>query len=120
MDTSAAIGMLGALAQPTRLEAFRRLVAALPGDLAAGAVAEACGVPHNTMSTHLGVLSRAGLATPAREGRSIRYRADIAGVRSLIGYLTRDCCAGRPEVCGDALARDINNAAPEGGGNPHA
>ena len=119
MDTREAIGVLAALAQPTRLEAFRRLVEALPGDLAAGAVAEACGVPHNTMSTHLAVLSRAGLASPTRDGRSIRYRANVAVFRSLIGYLTRDCCAGRPEVC-EALAHAPLGAASSEGENPHA
>ena len=31
------------------------------------------------------------------------YGADIEGTRRLIGFLTEDCCQGRPELCGDLL-----------------
>ena len=30
-----------------------------------------------------------------RDGRSLFYRADLDGFRSLVGFLTRDCCCGR-------------------------
>ena len=61
MDENVAMDGLGSLAQPTRLAIFRRLLAAYPGTLAAGEFARACDAPHNTMSTHLGILTRAGL-----------------------------------------------------------
>ena len=57
------------LAQPTRLKAFRKLVAAHPDGLPAGDIAKACKVPHNTMSTHLAALMRGGLIAVTREGR---------------------------------------------------
>jgi len=95
-----------ALAQPTRLKAFRKLVAAHPQGLPAGEIADVCEVPHNTMSTHLTVLTRAGLVTVERDGRVMNYRADVAGLRGLIRFLATDCCHGRPEMCGD-LARLI-------------
>jgi arsenate reductase len=101
MDESSAIDGLGSLAQPTRLAAFRRLLAAHPGSLAAGELAKACGAPHNTMSTHLGLLTRAGLVRVERDGRTMNYRADVDTFRRLIAFLTRDCCNGRPELCGD-------------------
>ena len=44
MDEIAAIDRLGSLAQPTRLAALRRLLAAHPGSLAAGELARACEV----------------------------------------------------------------------------
>ena len=37
------------------------------------------------------------------------YRADLDGFRAVIGFLTRDCCRGRPEICApvfDLLAND--------------
>jgi DNA-binding transcriptional ArsR family regulator len=95
-----------ALAQPTRLEAFRRLIAAHPQGLPAGEIARACDVPHNTMSTHLAVLLRAGLIAVAREGRSMNYRADLDGFRALIDFMMRDCCGGRPDVCAP-LVREL-------------
>lgn len=106
MDDKKAQDAFAALAQPTRLKAFRRLVAAHPDGLPAGEIAGVCEVPHNTMSTHLTVLNRAGLVTVERDGRVMNYRADVAGLRGLIRFLATDCCNGRPEMCGD-LARLI-------------
>jgi ArsR family transcriptional regulator len=104
MDETQAIACLTALAQPTRMAAFRHLVAAHPDGCAAGEVARLCGVPHNTMSTHLAVLSRAGLIGTTRRGRSTACRADLQMLRGVILFLTRDCCQGRPEVCAPLLA----------------
>jgi DNA-binding transcriptional ArsR family regulator len=50
---------------------FRLLVSHEPHGLAAGEIARRAAVPHNTMSAHLAVLSRAGLVRPERRGRSI-------------------------------------------------
>src|SRR4029453_1371923 len=99
MDASTAIGALTALAQATRLSAFRLLVRIYPDAMPAGDVARRCGVPHNTMSTHLAVLTGAGLLSVPRESRSMLYRADVDGFRALVSFLTRDCCHGRPEIC---------------------
>ena len=104
LDEDQAIDGLGSLAQPTRLSAFRQLLAAHPESLAAGEIARLCEVPHNTMSTHLGILSRAGLIAVERQGRVMNYRADVRAFRGLLRFLTRDCCNGRPDLCGD-LAR---------------
>jgi len=93
------IARLSALAQPSRLAAYRYLVRAGVEGAPAGAVAEAAGTPANTMSTHLAVLQRAGLVVAEREGRVIRYRAAFEAVRDLVAYLIEDCCDGRPEVC---------------------
>ena len=99
MDDSSAIDALSALAQPTRLAVFRHLAAAYPGDLAAGDIARKCAVPHNTMSSHLAILTRAGLTTAGRAGRAVRYRAALDGLSELVGFLAHDCCDGRPELC---------------------
>ncbi|MCW5737105.1 MAG: metalloregulator ArsR/SmtB family transcription factor [Enhydrobacter sp.] len=101
MDEASALGALASLAQPTRLATVRRLLAAFPGSLAAGELARACNAPHNTMSTHLGVLAQAGLVQAERSGRSVNYRADVEAFRALVLFLTGDCCGGRPELCGD-------------------
>jgi DNA-binding transcriptional ArsR family regulator len=99
MDARKAQCAFTALAQPTRLKAFRKLVAAHPQGLAAGDIAKACRVPHNTMSTHLAALMRGGLIAVTREGRSMNYRANLDGFRGLVDFMLRDCCGGRPEIC---------------------
>jgi len=95
-----AIEGFGSLAQPTRLQALRLLLAAHPESVAAGEIARRCDVPHNTMSNHLAILTRAGLAAAEKDGRTVNYRADVTGFRGLIDFLARDCCNGRPELCG--------------------
>jgi ArsR family transcriptional regulator len=94
-----ALAALAALGQPTRLEIFRLLVRREPKGLPAGAIAEAVGCPHNTLSTHIAILARSGLVQGNREGRTITYRADAVGIRALIAFLVTDCCDGRPELC---------------------
>ena len=99
MEAEDTILALAALAQPTRLEAFRLLVGHEPKGLAAGDIAKALAVPQNTMSSHLAVLSRAGLISAERFSRSIVYRAELSHLRSVMLFMLRDCCEGRPEIC---------------------
>ena len=99
MDKQACLDALAALAHGGRLDVFRLLVRAGPQGMAAGEIADALGARQNTMSANLAILARAGLITGTREGRSIRYRADIDGMRGLLAFLMEDCCGGRPDVC---------------------
>jgi len=103
IQQSSAVDGFGSLAQPTRLAAVRHLLAVYPSALPAGEIARLCDVPHNTMSTHLGVLTRAGLISVERDGRAMNYRADVKGFRGLMRFLAHECCQGRPELCGDAF-----------------
>jgi arsenate reductase len=114
IDETSAIDGLGSLAQPTRMAVFRKLLAAHPGTVPAGELARMCDVPHNTMSTHLGVLSRAGLVEVERDGRAMNYRADIKTFRGLVRFLTSDCCNGRPELCGVVPRLVANNDDEQG------
>lgn len=104
MDSTRAVMALGALAQESRLQVFRLLIKRGPGGVAAGEIARALAVPHNTMSAQLAILSRAGLVTSRRDGRSIIYAVDSDGTRQLLAFLVEDCCRGRPEVCEPLIA----------------
>ena len=99
MDETDAILTFAALAQDTRLQAFRMLVRCEPNGLAAGEIARRLAVPQNTMSSHLGMLSRAGLVTAERHSRSIIYRANLERARDVVTFLLRDCCGGHPDTC---------------------
>jgi DNA-binding transcriptional ArsR family regulator len=104
MESESAILALAALAQPTRLEVFRLLVRCEPEGRPAGEIALALAVPANTLSSHLAVLARAGLVTSERRSRSIIYRADLEGLRTLVLFLLKDCCGGRADICAPLLA----------------
>ena len=98
---------LGALAQINRLNVFRLLVVAgqdgmYPGDMAAN-----LGVSANSLSFHLKELLHCELVSQEREGRNLRYRANMTQMQGLLVFLTDECCQGQPCVelptidCGD-------------------
>lgn len=104
MDKDSSIAVLAALAQGTRLDAFRLLVRHEPDGLAAGEIARALDVPQNTMSVHLATLARAGLIRAERRSRVINYRADLDQLKALTLFLVKDCCGGRAELCAPLIA----------------
>jgi len=115
MDDGSTIMALSALAQPTRLAVFRLLISREPDGLPAGEIAETLGVPHNTMSTHLSILARAGLVTATRRSRSIVYQASLDQLRQMVTFLLKDCCGGRPEICAPLIAELNPCCQPKGG-----
>ncbi len=100
MQHEAAVAALAALAHTHRLAVFRRLIEVGPSGEAAGDIARALGIGATALSFHLKELDRAGLVASWRDGRFIRSRADIEGMRRLLDFLTQDCCNGHPEICG--------------------
>jgi ArsR family transcriptional regulator len=113
MKPSDAVSVFAALSQPTRLAVFQVLVEREPEGLPAGDIARQMQVPHNTMSTHLAILTRAGLITAQRRSRSIIYRARLETIQALVGYLLKDCCGGRPEICAPLIAELTPCCPPE-------
>lgn len=102
MKTDQAVAALKALAQDSRLAAYRLLVRAGPQGLAVGELASRLKLPGATLTNHLNVLRQAGLVRDEREGRVIRCRADYPHMNALLGFLTENCCAGEAEACGPA------------------
>jgi ArsR family transcriptional regulator len=98
MDEQDVVRALAALAQPVRLQVFRALVVAGSRGLTPGTMAEALGVPQNSLSFHLKELSNAGLVTQERASRHIIYRAAYEQMNGLLRYLTENCCEGA--ACG--------------------
>ena len=108
MDNLETIAALAALAQATRLDAFRLLVKREPEGVPAGELARLLEVPQNTMSAHLAVLARAGLVSGERHSRTIIYRARIERLREVAAFLVEDCCGGRPDACAPILPASAN------------
>lgn len=99
METNEAIKMLAAIAQESRLMVFRHLATAA-NPVNVGSLADAIGIPGNTLSFHLKELTAAGLLKPKRQGRTILYALNEENVAKLMGFLLKDCCSGRPNLCG--------------------
>src|SRR5690348_2657276 len=99
MKSTGAVEALKALAQDSRLAAYRLLVQAGPAGLAVGELAQKLKLPGATLSNHLNVLRHAGLVNDVREGRSIRCRADYDHMNALLGFLTENCCGRDAAPC---------------------
>lgn len=108
MEQDRAVEALAALAQDTRLNVFRMLIRAGPSGMTAGSIASTLSAQPSTMSHHLGLLERASLVRSHREGRTVIYVADYEGTRELLGFLTEDCCQGRPEICGTRISDPLS------------
>lgn len=99
MDIQEALSAFSALSQPTRLDVFRLLIQAGTEGLLSGEIGERLNVRQNTMSANLTVLLNADLVRNQRQGRTIRYFANLEKLRNLLGFLMQDCCGGRRELC---------------------
>src|SRR5580692_7045362 len=104
METTDAVIALAALAQDNRLDVFRLLVQAGPAGRPAGQVAAALDLAPNTLTFHFDRLRSAGLVTVRREGRSMIYAARFETMNALLGFLTENCCGGKPQLCEPAAA----------------
>lgn len=98
-DLASAVARLSALAQVSRLNVFRLLVRVGPDGMRAGDIADRLAIPANTLSTHLRILSDAGLIAVRPVARERFYAVRFDAMRQMIAYLLEDCCQGSPEIC---------------------
>lgn len=107
MQKTAATAVFESLSSPVRLDVFRLLVKQGPGGMVAGEISAALDVPPTNLSFHLKGMTHASLLTVEQEGRYQRYRANLALMADLIGYLTEECCAGNPELCAELPGKAV-------------
>ena len=96
MESNSIVKALAALAQPSRLKAFRALVVAGDAGLTPGVLSAALQVAPNTLSFHLKELVHADLVSQERNGRNLIYRAQFDRMNAVLAYLTQNCCQGEP------------------------
>jgi protein-tyrosine-phosphatase/DNA-binding transcriptional ArsR family regulator len=111
MESKDAAPILAALAQDTRLDLLRLLLAEGPNGLPAGAIASRLGIAASTLSFHLSALERAGLTQSTRRGRHIIHAARFIALRNLVVFLTEAYCANRPVLRSD-IARLLEEPEP--------
>ncbi|HAL38610.1 MAG TPA: transcriptional regulator [Polaromonas sp.] len=104
MEQQKAVTIFESLSSGVRLDVYRLLVKQGPEGMVAGDIAAKLELPPTNLSFHLKALTHAQLVSVEQEGRYQRYRANIPLMVEVIGYLTDECCAGRPEQCMDTSA----------------
>lgn len=95
MKQTSVVRALAALAQASRLRAFRALVVAGQDGATPTVLAKRLKVTSATLSFHLKALVHAGLITQERSGRNLIYRADYERMNALLAYMTENCCQGQ-------------------------
>ena len=92
MEKKNALSALTGLAQESRLDVFRLLVAQGPEGISAGEIALELGLANATLSFHLKEMTHARLVTARQAGRFIYYSANFRTMNALVEYLTENCC----------------------------
>lgn len=99
MQSKQASKIFEALSSDVRLDVFRLLVKNAPGGLVQGDIAKQLDIPATNLSFHLKAITHTGLVEVEREGRYMRYKANIPLMLDIVSYLTEECCSGNPEAC---------------------
>lgn len=92
MEINEVTEAFSSLSQETRLRVFRLLIEYGRDGLVPGKIARELKIPDNTLSFHLSHMSRSGLITSEKAGRSITYFANTDLIKDLIDYLQMNCC----------------------------
>jgi len=112
MDHKLDAEALTALGHPGRMAVFRLLARRAPHGVRPSEIAEALDLKPNTLSVYVSTLTRAGLLSTWREGRSVYYSVDLQRIGALVDFLVNDCCRGRPELCEPLAARSLQRLVP--------
>ena len=84
-----------ALSQPNRLKIFRILVEHSKDGITPTEIADLMGgMPRNTLSFHLSLLTAADLCESTKNGKQIIYKPNCDTVKKIAHYLLKDCCEG--------------------------
>jgi len=75
-----------------RLRIMKLLLAAHPGGLVAGTIADELGMGASTLSHHLDKLRNEGLIVSRRDGTFLWYSANAEALRELLSFLYAECC----------------------------
>jgi ArsR family transcriptional regulator len=92
MEMYDALEAFASLSQETRLKVFRLVLEYGADGTIPGRIAEELTIPDNTLSFHLSHMTKAGLVTSKKNGRSVTYFANTDLVENLIGFLEDNCC----------------------------
>jgi len=95
MNTKQAAKYFECISSPVRLDIFSLLIRYGSDGLVAGEIASKLDLPASNLSFHLKALTHCQLISVEQEGRFLRYRANLALMKRLAGYLTEQCCVAQ-------------------------
>jgi len=106
MEMYEACESFSSLSQETRLKVFLFLTEYGGDGASAGTIAGRLKIPDNTLSFHLSHMSKVGLVSSQRNGRSITYFANTVLMNELVDFLLKNCCAKEKKAAsGKSCAR---------------
>lgn len=108
MEIFEATETFSSLSQETRLRVFKLLIEYGRDGAVPGNIAEELKIPANTLSFHLAHMSKAGLVTSKKNGRSVSYFANTELIEELVGYLQKNCCFREKKTLKKSKARKLN------------
>jgi ArsR family transcriptional regulator, arsenate/arsenite/antimonite-responsive transcriptional repressor len=97
-DVARYADMLSAIGTEPRLRIMRLLLSAHPEGMVVGEIGEELDIPNSTLSHHLEKLKNEDLVRSEREGTFLRYRANVAALEELLGFLYAECCTRNKAV----------------------
>ena len=95
--------MFTALGTESRLRILRLLLSAHPDGMVVGEIAQELDIAASTLSHHLDKLKNEELVTVRREGTFLRYGANTATLRELLGFLYAECCTRNKAINPDQI-----------------
>src|SRR5574340_449162 len=95
--------MFAAMGSEPRIRIVRLLLAAHPDGAVAGDIQAEVGTSASNLSHHLEKLKHVGLVEVRREGTFLRYTANTAAMRELLGFLYEECCTRSKAVQPEAI-----------------
>ena len=84
--------MFAAMGTESRVRIMQQLLSAHPQGMVVGEIQAALGLSGSNLSHHLDKLRNEGLVDVQREGTFLRYRANVAALQQLLGFLYAECC----------------------------
>jgi DNA-binding transcriptional ArsR family regulator len=109
--------LFDALSDPTRRRLFTRLVQ--DGPDTATRLSAGLPVSRQAVVKHLQALAEAGLATPERSGREVRYRANAAPLTTAVGWLVEAGARWDRRLARlERVAREQGSSADDGADSP--
>lgn len=99
MQSDLALRRLAALAQPTRLALFRRLLRRGSEGVSASWLMAEFGIGGTALSFHLKALLRAGLIDGVSSPDGPRYRAQPRALGELLESIAAECCIEAERGC---------------------
>lgn len=95
MKPNKVTAIFSALSQENRLKVFRILVENSKDGITPTEISGLMDdMPRNTLSSHLSILSQAGLCSSEKNGKQIIYKPNCSTIKKVAEFLLKDCCDG--------------------------